>query len=395
MSVRSVLTRAAVASLFAASLIALIPSTASAEEAQTVAAGDAPAAAVPDKPKEEKKAKAWHERYTPSARMFAEYMIDLAPANTGSNGSAFDITRVYIELKGKIDDDGNAEFRYTQDVARRSLLKTPTSSDAYIGTNLKYAYVDFKKLIDGVKITFGQHARPWGDNEDKFRGTRYITTNLLDFYKYEGSTDLGASISSKGESSNWHFMIGNGEGDKKPEDSRLKDFYFRYTMGPSGGDPSKDGFFVNIGASYGWKADRSGERSRLMVLIASNDKKGVSWGLGLYQMMDEAADITSVSGLPAAFGGATSIHGGGAQFFTTIALGGDMSLYIEGAYVDPSTGDDEVVPAGANPGTILRGIVALQMQAAKNCTTSIVYLSEQRKGSNGGTIGLKTEIALK
>jgi hypothetical protein len=271
------------------------------------------------------------------------------------------------------------------------------TSSQYIGTNMKYAYVTFKDLLP-CKTLFGQQPRPWVGHEEALLGTRYILSTALDAYKYEGSTDMGISFADACGSCDWQFMLSNGEGDKKPESGPQKDVAFRVTWAASkydGNHAKIDGLHVSFGGVYGFVGDRHGEKSRVQLLIGVRSKEGISWGIGLHQMADAAANVASVSTLGAALGATTTAHGGAATLYTRITICPKTDVFAELAYVDPTTSGDEILSGQSNPGTVLRGMIAFEYQPILGTTIAFVYAAEQRKGGNGSTGGVKMEIALK
>lgn len=153
------------------------------------------------------------------------------------NGSAnaFELSRVYLDLKEDLDRD--ARVRLTTDIARQNSFWNDdagsaagvNTEDAYI-VYLKYAYFELDNLdarwVEKVRV--GQQATHWIDLMQQHWKFRYVAKTLTDHYKFFNSADLG--IAAFGSfpvfrlgSFDYHALLINGSGYKDPENDGRKD----------------------------------------------------------------------------------------------------------------------------------------------------------------------------
>lgn len=174
--------------------------------------------------------------------LFAHYGYDLTDGAEGAN--AFDLDRLYVEAKSNLE--GPFAFRFTLDVGRQkeqvltlpdgSVVKVP--EDTKIGVFVKYAYLEYKTPIDGVKVRAGVAPTPYVGFYDGFWGHRFITKAFTDEYKALSSADIGVHLvgSHADKLIDWQFAAINGEGYGSPEADAGKTGQLRLTV-----DPLKDG----------------------------------------------------------------------------------------------------------------------------------------------------------
>lgn len=212
-----------------------------------------------------------HDAIQWSGKMFAHWGIDLTEANGEGAGyaegdtrpNAFDIKRVYLTAKKKLDKDFS--IRVTTDVGR--------TNDRKLELFLKNAYLQYKVNSD-IKLRFGASATAWVPHTDKIWGHRYIAKGFANQEQILDTADLG--VQALGSHSDglitWQAGLLNGDGYSNPEIGPTKALQTRITVDPlaPGGDSNLPiGVFVSqdmfvpeaeegmtiIGAGTGWKGD--------------------------------------------------------------------------------------------------------------------------------------------
>jgi hypothetical protein len=166
------------------------------------------------------------------ALIFAHYGYDLTePANDADadqpSANEFDIDRVYLDFKTKIDNDFSV--RITSDVGR--------TNDKKLELFLKYAYLQ-AKVTQGVKLRIGSAGTPMVGFSDKFWGQRWLAKSFTDQEKILSSADLGVHALGKHADGlvSWSAAIINGEGYGNPEINSAKAAQARLTVDPLHGD---------------------------------------------------------------------------------------------------------------------------------------------------------------
>jgi hypothetical protein len=165
--------------------------------------------------------------------VFAHYGYDLTetPSEEYQSGdprpNAFDIDRVYLNFKTKIDD--TFSVRITSDVGR--------TNDKKLELFLKYAYLQVK-ASDEIKLRFGSAGTPQVGFSDKFWGQRWLAKSFADQEKILSSADLGIfALGSHADGLfSWSTAIINGEGYGSPESDTDKAAQVRLTVDPLNGD---------------------------------------------------------------------------------------------------------------------------------------------------------------
>src|SRR5262249_4254932 len=124
------------------------------------------------------------ENVTIGVQSFIQYEADLHEAD---NYNAFDVTRGYINIQGKLSD--RMHFRFTPDVQ-------PTT-DASLNRNLtlRLAYASLEaKVDDRTTVLFGLHDMPWLTFEESINRYRVIGPFFAErLGLLPGPTDLGVS----------------------------------------------------------------------------------------------------------------------------------------------------------------------------------------------------------
>ena len=179
-----------------------------------------------------------------SGEMYLDYSYNISGVENGNettHPNEFSISRVYVNVKSDFSDkasmrfttdvyDGkNQEIKYNgedetfiKEVGNLS-LKPSRFYDAYT-LRVKYAYVDFQKIIPYTKITFGLQETPWIGMVDKAWGYRVVSKSLFDYYKVMDSADFGAGVTVSipegyGEAV---IQVLNGNGYSKLETNQYK-----------------------------------------------------------------------------------------------------------------------------------------------------------------------------
>ena len=195
----------------------------------------------------------------------------IAQPEDDSGFNAFDVTRVYLTVKGSLPEKEGGKFkagyRVTMDVKRIKNADDPLNG--YFGGVLKYAYAELTHVSTGVKLRLGQHAVPWVGYSDKLLGIRYVTKSFPDTVKKLSSTDMGLSALFKLPSGYGDAQISvvNGEGWHKPESNKYKDFMGRLSIRPLPNDSTLKGLMAHV--YYGYGIPKEGEvRNRLVTAVS-------------------------------------------------------------------------------------------------------------------------------
>jgi hypothetical protein len=167
------------------------------------------------------------------ALIFAHYGVDLSeqPMDDYAEGdprpNEFDIDRVYLDFKTKIDTTFSA--RITTDVGR--------TNDKKLELFLKYAYLQVR-ASDDIKLRLGSAGTPMVGFSDNFWGQRWLAKSFTDQEKLLSSADIG--IHALGSHADglfgWSAAVINGAGYGNPEADTAKAAQMRLTVDPLHGD---------------------------------------------------------------------------------------------------------------------------------------------------------------
>ncbi len=160
------------------------------------------------------------------------------------NYNAFNVTRAYVTVKSDINE--SFATRVTTDIG---LVKN--SDDTKLRSFLKYAYLEWKNPLDGLKIRFGAAGTGLVGHHDKFMNRRWVEKSFTDRTKILSSSDFGIHAMGKHADGMFTYQasIMNGEGYGKVEDSKDKTAQLRLTVDPlSGGEMSLP---ISAFVSYG------------------------------------------------------------------------------------------------------------------------------------------------
>ena len=159
--------------------------------------------------------------------------------------NAFNVTRAYVTVKSDINE--SFATRVTTDIG---LVKG--SDDTKLRSFLKYAYLEWKDPLDGLKIRFGAAGTGLIGLHDKFVGRRWVEKSFTDrTKKILSSSDFGIHAMGKHADGMFTYQasIINGEGYGKVEDGKDKTAQLRLTVDPlSSGDVSLP---ISAFVSYG------------------------------------------------------------------------------------------------------------------------------------------------
>lgn len=117
---------------------------------------------------------------------------------------AFDVNRVYFNVKSKIGD--RSRFRFTTDINR------VTGENRYLRTRVKYAWFGYKPIGSEGEFKFGLIPTPFIGMEDGNWKHRFAYQSVSDQEGWLDSADFGASWSGKGGNFSYTAFVANGEG---------------------------------------------------------------------------------------------------------------------------------------------------------------------------------------
>jgi len=178
--------------------------------------------------------------------IFSHVGADLSEEAEGA--SEFDIDRVYLNFKARVSDSFST--RVTTDVGRENTqsiettdatgaaVETEVPEDTKIRVYLKYAYLEWKTPLDGVKTRFGAAGTPLVGYADNFWGHRYVSRAFTDANRIFDSSDIGVHVLGKHSDGlwNWQASLMNGEGYGSPEENPGKTAQGRVSLDPLSGN---------------------------------------------------------------------------------------------------------------------------------------------------------------
>jgi len=167
-----------------------------------------------------------------SGLIFAGYGLDLSDGAEGE--SEFLLDRTYLTVRGNITEA--LSTRLTLDVGRAKpqTITVPDGAGGEVEIDvpedtkfryyMKYAYLQWKTPISGVKMQFGAAGSPLVGYGDKFWGHRYVSKAFTDRNKILSSSVIGLHfVGSYADSPiSWQANLINGEGYGSPEDGSDK-----------------------------------------------------------------------------------------------------------------------------------------------------------------------------
>lgn len=174
--------------------------------------------------------------------LYAHWGLDLDPAAEQAN--SFDLDRVYLTARRSVSEQ--LAVRVTTDVGREQAqhVEVPDGAggstevavpeDSKIRLYLKYAYLEWKDALPGVKLRFGAAGTPWVGFYDDLWGHRWVRKSMADGEGVLDSSDLGVhAVGSHADGLlSWQAGLLNGEGYGSPEIDASKTAQLRVTVDP-------------------------------------------------------------------------------------------------------------------------------------------------------------------
>jgi hypothetical protein len=177
---------------------------------------------------------------------FLQYGYEL---HEQDNYNAFDVTRGYLNLTGRLSD--RIQVRFTTDVRPT----TDANLDANLTARLEYLYLQ-AKWTDDRTFLFGMQETPWLTFEESINRYRVQGTMLAEREGLiPGPSDLGAALVYKRKNLEAHGGIYNGEGYGRAELDKYKSLQGRVTATVYANDTATARARVSGFYSYGWYAE--------------------------------------------------------------------------------------------------------------------------------------------
>ncbi len=184
-------------------------------------------------------------RVTFGVTTFLQYDAELHERD-GYN--AFDVTRGYLDLTGRLSD--RIGVRFTTDVRPT----TDANLDANLTARLEYAYLE-AKWTGSRTFRFGMQPTPWLTFEESVNRYRVQGTMLAEREGLiPGPSDLGAALVYTRPSFEIHGGVYNGEGQGRAETDKYKSLQGRGTVTVYSNDGNHSRARVSGFYSYGWYA---------------------------------------------------------------------------------------------------------------------------------------------
>ncbi|MCR4318050.1 MAG: hypothetical protein NUW37_17030 [Planctomycetes bacterium] len=189
-------------------------------------------------------------------KAYIRYSYDLSRGADDYN--EFDLDRIYLRFDWTPEKD--VKIHYTMEggeVRDHDVSGTAVSNNGggRFDVTSKHFFIEKKNLLlENFSLKFGQIDLPWVPYEETVWGYRVYSKVLADRWGYMTSTDLGLGLNYKfpeklGE---LQAVVVNGEGWKKNETGKHKDFHARLTLTPlSSLGEVAGGFFLTAFYSSG------------------------------------------------------------------------------------------------------------------------------------------------
>ena len=212
-----------------------------------------------------------------SGIVFLHYGLDLTEGSSLFNEFALD--RAYLTIQGKLGDD--LAVRFTTDV--------DVPDNAKMRPYVKYAYLEWKEPLPGIKVRLGAAGNGYVGYYDKLWGKRYIRNQFTDAFKIVDSSDFGVHVlgAHKDERFTWQASVVNGEGYGSPEVDAGKTGQLRLSVDPLPGKENK--LPITAYVSY----DVGGEDPTLVAAGALGYKAGkmMAWAEVVAQLQGDTAGL--------------------------------------------------------------------------------------------------------
>ena len=165
------------------------------------------------------------DQVTLSGVLFSHYGLDLTKGSSLFNEFALD--RAYLTVKATLGE--SLAVRFTTDV--------DMPEDAKVRPYVKYAYLEWKEPLPGIKVRLGAAGNGYVGYYDKLWGNRYIRKQFTDAFKIVNSSDFGLHVlgSHNDKAITWQASVVNGEGYGSPEVDAGKTGQVRVSYDPLAG----------------------------------------------------------------------------------------------------------------------------------------------------------------
>jgi hypothetical protein len=177
--------------------------------------------------------------------LYADWSMDLSEGAQLAN--EFQIGRAYLTAKGRPHE--KLELRITTDIGREKaqsievadgsggVVEVEVPEDTSYRPFLKYAWLEWKDALPGVKLRAGMVDTPFPGYYDKFWDHRFASKAATDEFKVLDTADLGVAALGKHKDGlvDWHLAAINGAGYKNPDEDRTKAIQGRFTLDPAAG----------------------------------------------------------------------------------------------------------------------------------------------------------------
>lgn len=221
--------------------------------------------------------------------LYTNWAIDLTEGSDLAN--AFNLDRMYLTAKGR--PHPKLELRFTTDVGRAkaqsvdivdasgTVTTVDVPEDTALRVFVKYAWLEWKDALPGVKLRFGAVDTPFPGFYDSFWGHRFASKSLTDGAGLLDTADLGVSAlgNHKDGLLSWHLGVHNGAGYKNPEEDRTKAVQLRMTVDPLKGEDDRK---LPISGFVSYEPTQDGD-PRILALgaVGASIPNLLVWGEGL------------------------------------------------------------------------------------------------------------------
>lgn len=173
--------------------------------------------------------------------MFGDYLYNVANHDESKeNFNEFQFRRIYFTFENNLSEDIKVRLRLESETSK-------TTGSNLISPFVKDAYLEWANLIQGQKVIIGLSSPPTWELSEGIWGYRSVEKTIMDFRKIRSSRELGLGVKGAFDLEkkyNHHFMIGNGQGYKGPEDDKYKLFMYSFWVVPV------DGLTLQVYADY-------------------------------------------------------------------------------------------------------------------------------------------------
>lgn len=176
------------------------------------------------------------------ATLFGQWAMDLSEGAAGAN--EFAVSRVYLISRAELSEALSMRVTLDADTLKTTTISVPNAdgtttdttvpADTKVRAYVKHAYLEWKTPASGVKVRAGMTDTAWAPYHDGFLGTRYLSKEAGDLYKWHSTADLGVMVHGDHAKGllGWQLGVVNGEGYDKPEIDASKTVQARVTVDP-------------------------------------------------------------------------------------------------------------------------------------------------------------------